>query len=113
MNISKFATKPELTKIEIKNEDIIAAYGPVFFYVYDKLDITTYFDFFKSQSEQDGNQLNAILRKLILDENGKPSMSDEQLLPIDLTIAAIAAINEQLGKSATKSSTSTTGKLQD
>lgn len=113
MNISEFAKKPELTKIEIKNEDIIEAYGPVFFYVYDKLDITTYFDFFKSQSEQNGNQLNAVLRKLILDENGKPSMSDEQLLPIDLTIAAISAINEQLGKSATKSLASTTGKLQD
>jgi len=113
MDISKFAKKPELKKIEITNTDITEQYGPVFFYVYDNVDITTYFEFYKSQSEQDGNQLNTILRKLILNENGQASMSAEQMLPIDLTLAAIAAINEELGKSATKPLTPTTGQQQD
>lgn len=112
MDISKFAKKPELKKIEIANTDITEAYGPVFFYVYDNVDITTYFDFYKSQSEQDGNQLNVILRKLILNDKGQPSMAADQMLPIDLTLAAISAINDELGKSKTKQSIPTTGEQQ-
>jgi hypothetical protein len=45
MDISKFAKKPELKKIEITNTDIIEQYGPVFFYVYDNVDYLIVFPY--------------------------------------------------------------------
>lgn len=113
MDISKFAKKPELIKIEITDENIVENYGDaVSFYIYDNLDINTYFEFYKSQADQDGDKLNAILRKLIHDEHGNNTISTDQMLPIDLALAALHGINEQLGKSKTKPSTPKTGKQQ-
>ena len=112
MNIASFAKKPTLVKITIDDEEIVKEYGDVFFYVFDQVDLNTYFDFFKSQQDQDGSALNSLLRKLILNDKGQPAMKEQDLLPIDLTVAAIRAIGDQLGKSGTKQSTQTTGEQQ-
>lgn len=114
MDISKFAKRPELIKIEINDATIVENYGDIItFYIYDNIDINTYFEFYKSQADQDGDKLNSILRKLIFNEQGKNAIADDQMLPIDLALAALHGINEQLGKSRTKPSTPTTGTQQD
>jgi hypothetical protein len=114
MNIGQFAQKPQLIKVEIDNPDVVEAYdGVVSFWITDSVDINTYFDFFRTQSEQDGDKLNAIMRKLIKNEQGEQAIPDDHVLPIDLALASLTAINERLGKSRTKSSTQETGKQQD
>jgi hypothetical protein len=114
MNIGKFAKKPQLVKIELTDTDIVEAYGEVItFWIMDHLDIATYFDFYKSQSSNDGDKLNELMRELILDEKGKPVIAKEQMLPIDLAVASLTAINEHLGKRQPKKSTPTTGEHQN
>lgn len=108
--IFEFAKKPELIKIQIDAEDIIESYGStVTFWIYDSVDITTYFDFFKSQADNDGNKLNELMRKLIRNEKGEICIPEGHILPVDLAIASLTAINDKLGKSKTKLSTQETG----
>lgn len=114
MNIGNFAKKPQLIKIEIDTPEIIKEYdGAVSFWLYDSVDINTYFNFYKSQADQDGAQLNELMRTLILDETGARVIQDGNILPIDLAIAALTAINERLGKSKTKTSIPESGNQQD
>lgn len=108
-NIAQFAKKPELIKIQITDEDVIKSYGEVFFYVYDIVDISTYFEFYQLQSQKEGAELMTLMRRLILDESGKPALKDSDSLPVDLALAAIAAVSAELGKSRTKPSTPTVG----
>jgi hypothetical protein len=104
MNIKDFARKPQLVEVTIDDEDIVTAYGEaITFYMMDFVKITTYFDFFRSQSENDGDRLNDILRKIILNAQGEPALKDDEILPIDICIAALTRINQTLGKSKTKS----------
>jgi hypothetical protein len=79
----------------------------------DSLDINTYFDFYKSQSDRDGDKLNLMLRKLILNEHAKPCIPEDHILPVDIALAALGAINDHLGKSKTKPSTEIVGNQLD
>lgn len=113
MDISKFAKKPQLTKIEISEKDIVEAYGDVItFYIIDEMDVTTYFNFYKLQQSQDSELLNSLLRKLILKEDGTPAMAQDEVLPVTLTLAVLMAINDFLGKFKTKP-TETVGEEQN
>ena len=106
MNIKDFAKKPQLIEVIIDQEEIVKEYGDtITFWMYDHVDINTYFDFFKSQSTNNGTELNAIMRKIILNSEGKPSLAEDEILPVDIALSALTKINETLGKSRTKSST--------
>lgn len=110
MDISKFAKKPQLVKVEITDADIVETYGEtVSFFMYDSVDISTYFDFYRVQQEQNGEKLNELMRKIILSETGKPALKADEMLPIDITMAALVKINDSLGKSKTKPSAPETG----
>jgi hypothetical protein len=103
LDIAKFAKKPELIKIELDAPEVVEKYeGTVTFYVLDSIDIATYFEFYKSQADNDGKRLNDILRKLILNAEGKQVIEEGHMLPVDLALASLSKIGEQLGKSGTK-----------
>jgi hypothetical protein len=111
-NIADFAKKPELIQIVLDHPEIVEEFGePVIFYMKDYVDINTYFEFFKNQTDND-NGLNQVLQKIILKENGEPVLGADDTLPIRLAIGALSKINENLGKSNTKSLTSETGTPQ-
>ena len=77
-DISAFAKKPELHEVIIDDEAIVELYGePITFWMYDHVDISTYFDFFRSQSENSGQELNALMRRLILNREGKPTLAED------------------------------------
>jgi hypothetical protein len=105
MNIKEYAKKPQLIEVVIDQEEIVEEYGnTITFWMYDHVDINTYFDFFKSQHTNNGNELNIIMRKIILNKEGQPSLAEDEVLPVDIALAALTKINELLGKSRTKSS---------
>lgn len=109
-SLAEFAKTPELLEIVLDNEDIVKEYGePITFYMKDFVDINTYFDFFRSQADGNNSGLNEVLMKLILNKDGKPALKAGEALPVDLAVAALGKINENLGKSGTKSSTKKTG----
>lgn len=112
MDISNFSKKPELIKVVIDDESIVESYGePIIFFMKEFVDIVTYFDFFKSQSDN-GEELNNLLAKIILKEDGSYAIGEGEALPVDISVAALTKINETLGKSRTKSSVSKTGNQQ-
>lgn len=103
MDLKKLARKPELLEIKIDDKDIIETYGePITFYMQNHLDIMTYFDFYRSQTENNGQAFQKILQKIILNKKGETILVDEEVLPIDITLAVLAKVNEVLGKSKTR-----------
>jgi hypothetical protein len=105
MNITEFKIKPKIIEVEIDDKAIIETYGDTIkFYMYDHMDITTYFKFFRAQSEGNTDELLKIVKKVILDEKGKQVMTDEYELPVDIFTNAVIKITDHLGKSATKNS---------
>lgn len=110
MNISQYATKPQLQEIILDDADIVAAYGePIKFWMLDFVGINTYFDFYRNQSNNEGEQLMSVLRKIVLTSEGKPAIPDDEVLPIDITLNVIMKVNENLGKSKAKLSTQKNG----
>lgn len=106
MEIQSLVKKPELVEVKIDDADVIEAYGEeITFWMRDFVDISTYFDFYRSQSDNDGAKLNSILKRIILNKDGKAVMTDDTELPVDVTIALLLKVNEVLGKSKTRSST--------
>jgi hypothetical protein len=114
MDIKKLAKKPELIEIVIDDETIVKDYGDsITFWMKDQLDINTYFDFYRSQGEKDGEDLNRIIAKLVLNKDGKPVLGEGETFPIDITVSVLTKINENLGKSKARSSTQKTGEQQN
>jgi hypothetical protein len=113
MDIKSFAAKPKLEKLEIDDPEVVEAYGEsITFYMIDQMDISTYFNFYKLQQSEDGSLLNALLRKIILKEDGKPVLDADEVFPVDITLAILVKINDHLGKSKAKTSTPAIGTQQ-
>jgi len=49
-------------------------------------------------NEKNTGDLIEIIKNLILDENGKPILSDKNMLPVKIMMKAIQKVTEQLGK---------------
>lgn len=110
MDIKQFAKKPQLTEVILDDAALVEQYGEsIKFWMYDFVDINTYFDFFRSQSDKNNGQLNAMLRSIILNERAEPALAEGESLPIDIAVAALTKINEILGKSSPKPLTSNPG----
>jgi hypothetical protein len=110
MDIKKLAKKPELIEVILDEDAIVKEYGePITFFMKDFVDINTYFDFFRSQNQKTGDELAQLLAKIILNKDGNTVLGPDEAFPIDITIAALTKINEQLGKSKTKSSIQSNG----
>lgn len=111
-SLTDFAKQPTLIEIVCDSPEIIEEFGDsVIFYMHDYLDITTYFDFFRAQAAADGS-LEASLRKIILNKDGEPCLKEGFTLPVNLAVAVLSKVNENLGKLKTKSSMSETGDQQ-
>jgi hypothetical protein len=103
MDISSLSKKPQLEQLDITDEEIVKAYGEsITFYMMDHIDVNTYFSFYRLQQEEDGALLNELLRKIILKQDGKPALGPDEVLPVDITLAVLVRINENLGKSKSK-----------
>lgn len=111
MNIKEFASTPTLIEVILDSKELVEKYGePITFHTYDVVPLATYFDFFNARSNSEFEQLNTMMKKMILDSKGKPVLANNEDLPIDIAVAALNHIGEMLGKSLGKTSTPTTGK---
>jgi len=113
MDIKKLAKKPKLIEVCLDDKEIIEEYGEtITFWMKDHLDIMTYFDFYRSQNLSDSSQFQRVLSKILLNKNGEEVLKEDEILPLDITLAILTRINEVLGKSKTRSSTDQVGKQQ-
>lgn len=98
MKLSELAKKPQLTKVTITDEDIVAEFGEALeFWTWDRQPMDT---FLKLASVDQGNTASVIdaVRGLILDEAGKPILTGEASLPTRVMMRVITAVVESLGK---------------
>jgi hypothetical protein len=111
MNINKFASVPKLMQVIIDDADIVEKYGEaITFHTYDIVTMSTYFDFFNARSKGEFENLGKMMKQLILNEEGKPALKDNEDLPIDIAAAAINKLGDILGKSQSKASIQKSGK---
>lgn len=88
------------------DQEVVEQYGETIeFHMLDQMSISTYFEFYRLQQEQDSDKLNDLLRKIVLKDDGTPALTEEEIFPVDLTLGLLVKINEFLGKSKTKTST--------
>lgn len=113
MDISTLSKRPQLVELVLDDEKIVETYGePVTFWMMDQVGISTYFNFYKLQQNENDELLYSILRQIILNKDGKPAIAQDEMLPVDLIVASIVKITDQLGKSNAKMSTPPSGKSQ-
>lgn len=98
MKLNQLAAKPQLIPFVLDDEDTIKEYGEAIeFYSWDRqpLDI---FMRLANANQQDITSMIDIIKGLILDEEGKQIISQENMLPSNLLVRAISKIVEKLGK---------------
>jgi hypothetical protein len=98
MKLSQIAAKPKLIVFSLDDEDTVKEYGePVEFYSWDRqpLDI---FMRLANADQQNLVEMITLVKTLILDEEGKEIIKDENMLPSNLLIKVIAKVVETLGK---------------
>lgn len=98
MKLTELAVKPQLTKITIDSEELVEKYGePVDFYVLDRLPLDKYTKLASVKTEDFSSMID-LVKELILDEDGKPVMDEEHVLPTDILNEAMVKVVEVVGK---------------
>jgi hypothetical protein len=98
MKLSAIAAKPQLIEINIDDEDVITEFGEALtFWTWDRQPIGVFMQLSNINEEKDINIVD-IVRKLILDEDGKEIISEDTTLPTKVLMKAITKVTELLGK---------------
>lgn len=98
MKLSKLASKPQIIKLTIDDEDTIAEFGEAIdFWTWDRQPLDIFMKLANSKNIEVGAMVD-VIRILILDENGKPILVDDVMLPTKTMIKAMSKIVETLGK---------------
>jgi hypothetical protein len=108
MKLTQIAAKPKLIKVEINDEQTISEFGEALeFWIWDRQSMDTFVKM-ATIDYKDFGALTQIVRDLVLDEEGKPVVSDELVLPSHILMKAINVVVETLGKSVTTAMTAPT-----
>jgi len=98
MNLKQLAAKPKLVKITLDDENTLAEYSePLEFYIYDRQPVGV---FIKMAGTTFDNlaEIVKIVNDLILDADGNPIVTGEEVLPQKLYIRVIEKVVKQLGE---------------
>jgi hypothetical protein len=98
MKLSQIARKPQLIEVTVSDKEIVKEYGEtISFWTWDRQPLEV---FLKLSSIDDSNTsaLMESVRNLVLDENGKPILTDDISLPNNVLLKVITKVVESLGK---------------
>jgi hypothetical protein len=98
MKLSDISAEPKLIEITLDDKATVKEFGEALsFYTWDRQPM----DVFMQLANTDGSNASKIVevvRNLILNEDGKPVLSDKKMLPTAVLMKAITKVTEQLGK---------------
>ena len=98
MDLKALAKQPQLIQVSIDDEDTIKEFGePITFWCYDRQPL----DKFLAMADNKDKNLSSIMgivKDMILDEEGKPVLTDNNTLPSSVIIRVVGKIIEVLGK---------------
>jgi hypothetical protein len=98
MKLSQICSEPQLIELKIDDKDTVKEFGePLVFYTWDRQPMEVFMRLANIEQKNTGELIN-IVKTLILDEEGKPVLSDKNMLPTAVLMKAIAKVTEQLGK---------------
>jgi len=98
MKLRDLAKTPELIRITIDDEEIVAEYGEALeFWAYDRQPMEKFLKL-ASGDTQDFASMAMVLKDMILTESGEPVIADGQILPSKVMVAAFSRLAAQLGK---------------
>lgn len=97
MKLSELTAKPKLITLVVDDESTVAEFGePIEFYTWDRQPLDVFLKIASAQ-EKDMSQMVGVVKDLILDENAKPLISNENMVPTHILIKCIGKIVEKLG----------------
>ena len=98
LNLTQLASKPQLIKITLDNEEITKKYGDSLeFWIMDRQPIEQFVKMATLGADNYGEMIKMV-NELILDEQGNRAIKDGEALPNDVMITVIGAVVERLGK---------------
>jgi len=98
MKLQALKAKPQLIKILVDDEETVKAYGEaVEFWIYDRQPMDIFVRLASVKADNVGD-LFELVNKMILDEEGKPILTNDEMLPMDVLTKVIGKVVERLGK---------------
>jgi hypothetical protein len=98
MKLSQLAAKPQLIEIVLDDEATIKQYAePLTFHTWDRQPMDVFVKLANTDQNNIGNMLD-IVKNMILDDQGRPVLQDDAMLPTPVLMAAIGRITDLLGK---------------
>lgn len=98
MKLSQIANKPQLIEVSIDDKDTIKQYGePISFHTWDRQPMDVFLKLANADQQNAAGVID-VVKNLILDEHGKPILSNENMLPTNVLMKAITKVTDLLGK---------------
>lgn len=98
MKLSEICSEPQLVEIKLDDKETVKQYGEALtFYTWDRQPMDVFMRLANIEAKNTGELIN-IVKTLILDEEGKPVLSDKNMLPTNILMKAITKVTEHLGK---------------
>jgi hypothetical protein len=98
MKLSQIASKPRLIELTLDDADTVKEFGEALtFHTWDRQPMNIFLRL-ANINQENVTELIEVVRTLILDEEGKQLLSDDNMLPTNILMKAIAKVTEQLGK---------------
>lgn len=98
MKLSDITAEPKLVEVILDDKEILKQYNePLTFYTWDRQPMDVFMRL-ANVDQKNTATLVDIVSKLILDEEGKPILTEKNMLPTSVLMKAIAKVTEQLGK---------------
>jgi hypothetical protein len=98
MKLSELAREPQLIKVTLDDADLVAEYGEaVEYWTWDRQPMDTFMKL-AAVNPDDYTSIVSAVRGLVLDETGKPMLTDKATLPTKVMLRVIAKVVEGLGK---------------
>ena len=98
MKINQLASKPQLIKIVLDDEDTVKEIGEELeFWTWDRQPLDKFMKLATIRQDNPAEMIDMV-RSLILDEEGKEVIKDDVMLPTRILIRVIQKVVETLGK---------------
>jgi hypothetical protein len=98
MKLSELAREPQLIKVTLDDADLVAEYGDaVEYWTWDRQPMDTFMKL-AAVNPDDYTSIVSAVRGLVLDETGKPMLTDKATLPTKVMLRVVTKVVEGLGK---------------
>jgi hypothetical protein len=98
MKLSELAREPQLIKVTLDDADLVAEYSEVIeYWTWDRQPMDTFMKLAAVNPDDYSSILSAV-RGLVLDETGKPMLTEKASLPTKVMLRVVTKVVEGLGK---------------